>query len=77
MGMRDIIFLIMIGAALVFSALAYQRGEELAEVVYRLESQANQDEVNRNRVVTLGGQLERLLRSMGGGSSKKTKSSEG
>ncbi len=75
--MRDIIFLIMIGAALVFSALAYQRGEELADVVYRLEAQANQDEVNRNRVVTLGGQLERLLRSMGGGSSKKTKSSEG
>ena len=75
--MRDIIYLIMIGAALVFGALAYQRGEELAEIVYRLEVQSNQDEINRNRVVTLGQQLERLLRSVGGGSGKKTKSSEG
>ena len=75
--MRDIIYLIMIGATLVISALAYQRGEELAEIVYRLEAHANQEDVTRNRLVTLGGQLERLLRSMGGGSSKKTKSSEG
>ncbi len=75
--MRDIIFLIMLGAALVFSALAYQRGEELAEIVYRLEVQSNRDEINRNRVVTLGGQLERLLRSMSGSSGKKAKSPEG
>jgi hypothetical protein len=75
--MRDLIFLIMIGAALIFSALAYQRGEELADIVYRLEAQVSQDEHQRNRVVTLGGQLERLLRSMGSGSGKKTKSTEG
>jgi len=64
--MRDLIFLILAGAAVIFSALAYQRGEELAEIVYRLERQVSQDEVQRNRVVTLGQQLERLLKSLPG-----------
>lgn len=59
--MRDIVFLLLAGAALIFSVLAYQRGEELAGIVYRLEAQVNQDEVHRNRVVTLGQQIERLL----------------
>ena len=74
--MRDLIFLIMLGAALIFSALAYQRGEELADIVYRLEQQASQDEIQRNRVVTLGQQLERLIRGATG-SGKKSKAAEG
>lgn len=74
--MRDLIFLIMLGAALIFSVLSYQRGEELAEIVYRLEAQVNQDEIHRNRVVTLGQQLERLIRGAAG-SDKKARASEG
>ncbi len=62
--MREIVMLIMAGGALIFSALAYQRVEELSDAVYRLSAQANQEAFQRNRVVTLGQQLEKLLRPL-------------
>ena len=60
--MHEIVVLIMAGGALIFSVLAYQRVEELSDAVYRLAAQANQEAFQRNRVVTLGQQMEKLLR---------------
>ena len=62
--MREIVVLIMVGGALIFSVLAYQRVEELSDAVYRLSAQANQEAFQRNRVMTLGQQLEKLLRPL-------------
>ena len=64
--MRDTILLLLAGAALIFSLLAYQRVEELADVVYRLDAQANQHAFQQNRVITLGNQIENLARSLTG-----------
>jgi hypothetical protein len=68
--MRDIILLVLAGAALIFSLLAYQRGEDLADVVYRLDAQANQQAFQQNRVITLGNQLENFARSLTGSGRK-------
>jgi hypothetical protein len=64
--MRDTILLLLAGAALIFSLLAYQRVEDLADVVYRLDAQANQQTFQQNRVITLGNQIENLARSLTG-----------
>ncbi len=64
--MRDLILLVLAGAALVFSVLAYQRVEEVSEVVYRLNAQVNQQEFQSNRVISLGRRLESLARSVTG-----------
>jgi hypothetical protein len=69
--MRNIVMLILSGAALIFSVLAYQRVEELSEVVARLSTDANQESVQRNRVLSLGNRLEKALRPFGG-SSRRT-----
>jgi hypothetical protein len=68
--MRDIILLILVGAALIFSLLAYQRVDELADVVYRLDAQSNQQAFQQNRVITLGKQIEDLARSLTGSGRK-------
>ena len=68
--MRDIILLILTGAALIFSLLAYQRVEDLADVVYRLDAQSNQQAFQQNRVLTLGKQIEDLARSLTGSGRK-------
>ena len=68
--MRDTILLVLAGAALIFSLLAYQRAEELADVVYRLDAQANQQAFQQNRVITLGKQIENLLHSLTGSGRK-------
>ena len=70
--MRDTILLLLAGAALIFSLLAYQRGEELADVVYHLDAQANQQAFQQNRVITLGNQIENLARSLTGSGRKAT-----
>ncbi len=62
--MRNVVVLILAGAALIFSLLAYQRAEEIAEVVYRMNAEANQESIQRNRVLILAHQLENLLRSL-------------
>jgi hypothetical protein len=62
--MRNIVVLILAGGALIFSLLAYQRAEEVAEVIHRMSAEANQEAFQRNRVVVLGHQLENLIRSM-------------
>lgn len=64
--MRDTILIVLAGGALVLSALAYQRVEELSEIVYRLDAKSNQEDFQRNRVITLGRQLEDLMRSFTG-----------
>jgi len=66
--MRNIVMLVLSGAALIFSVLAYQRVEELSEVVARLSADANRESVQRNRVLSLGNRLEKALRSLGGSS---------
>jgi hypothetical protein len=66
--MRNIVMLVLSGAALIFSVLAYQRVEELSEVVARLSTDANRESVQRNRVLSLGNRLEKALRSLGGSS---------
>jgi hypothetical protein len=68
--MRDSILLILAGAALIFSVLAYQRVEELNDVVHRLDAQANQQAFQQNRVITLGKQIENLARSLTGSGKK-------
>lgn len=68
--MRDTILLILAGAALIFSLLSYQRVEELADVVYRLDAQANQQAFQQNRVITLGNQIEKAARSLTGSGRK-------
>ena len=68
--MRDTILLLLAGAALIFSLLAYQRVEEVADVVYRLDAQANQQAFQQNRVITLGKQIEDLARSLTGSGRK-------
>jgi len=69
--MRNIVMLILSGAALIFSVLAYQRVEELSEVVARLNADVDQESVQRNRVLSLGRRLEKVLPSFGG-SSRRT-----
>ena len=68
--MRDTILLILAGAALIFSLLAYQRAEEITDVVYRLDAQANQQGFQQNKVMTLGRQIENMARSLTGGGRK-------
>ena len=68
--MRDTILLLLAGAALIFSLLAYQRVEDLADVVYRLDAQANQQAFQQNRVISLGNRIESLARSVTGSGRK-------
>jgi hypothetical protein len=68
--MRDTILLLLAGAALIFSLLAYQRVEDLADVVYRLDAQANQQAFQQNRVISLGNRIENLARSVTGSGRK-------
>ena len=68
--MRDTILLILVGAALIFSVLAYQRAEELSDIVNRLDAQTNQQAFQQNRVITLGRQIEGLARPLTGSGQK-------
>ncbi len=62
--MRDVILLILAGGALIFSVLAYERVEELSQVIYRLDTENRQEAFQRNRVITLGQQIEHMARSL-------------
>ena len=74
--MRNIVTLILAGAALVYAVLAYQRVEELSEVVYRREAQSSQEQIQRNRVLTLGQQLEKFMRTLSGSGQKPAPASK-
>jgi hypothetical protein len=61
--MRETVTLLIAGAALIYAILAYQKADELAETVSRLDAQANRESVERNKVLSLGQKIENLARS--------------
>jgi hypothetical protein len=72
--MRDFLLFFLAAAALVVSALAYQRTDELYELVARLNAESGKDVIERNKVLTLGNRLEQMLRGVSGG--KKPRAAE-
>jgi outer membrane murein-binding lipoprotein Lpp len=58
--MRETVTLLIAGAALVYAILAYQKADEISEIVSRLDSQVAKEAQERNRVLTLGQKLENL-----------------
>ncbi len=69
--MRDILLFLLAAAALFVSILAYQRTDELYQLVARLNTETGRESIERNRVLTLGARLEQIMRSVAG-SGKKT-----
>lgn len=56
-----VLTLLMAGAALLLSVLTYMRTEEVADRVYSVQQAQDSDTQYRNRVLSLGQQLERLI----------------
>ncbi len=56
-----VLTLLMAGAALLLSVLTYMRTEEVADRVYSIQQAQDSDTQYRNRVLSLGQQLERLI----------------
>jgi hypothetical protein len=62
--------LILAGLALIVSVLTYQRVEELSDSVARLSAEANQESVQRSKVLTTSSRLEKMMRSLAGAGRK-------
>jgi hypothetical protein len=58
--MRETVTLLIAGAALIYAILAYQKAEEISEMVSRLDTQVAKEAQERNRVLSLGQKLENL-----------------
>jgi hypothetical protein len=62
--------LILAGLALILSVLAYQRVEDVSDSVARLSAEANQESIQRGKVLTMSSRIEKMMRSLAGSSKK-------